>query len=1657
MTDQTHVTRLPAFSPALPGFRAEEFLRLTEQLLAVPIEQDAARLDLQPFRLDAPEPQPEGPIAPLPPRWYPRPSPQVIEAARAALAPPPRPAILAGRKVEMERVLRPLLSGHPMIVRGEPGVGKTTLLAAIALHERTRVRFRRIWWFDQPARLEQTLALALDMPHLLAVDDPGTRRARLSERLDENTLLIVDNTVPGDPVREVLALLTDHVLLAVETPPEVPDPDEPIPDDPPDTVTLRALDDDAAIDALAFHAAIEDPRRLRGDLGRIALALGKLPYALMLAGRLMSRDGLSLAELEEALAAEDDRSAVPPPEAESAEPEAATDEPDVDAEPENPTVASLNRALGVSVAALPRDYQVLFEAFGSFPASGAPFDGLHAAAHFGAPLATRRGLIALAEYGFIRRDHRDPQLHTMHPVAHARALASEKKPALDKRVRIWALQFARAHLQDPLALYRAEPALLHVHQSVADRGPNPLFDALRGYLREYQPDALHGDPQATLPEINGPRTESASLTSTGLELTDRGAAYAAEEALKRALEIRQATDSPHAVAETLVALARLHDANGRSAQAAEALITAAELLYKLGAAESLSVVRRGLARVYRHMGRLTDALEVLDDAPSAHLERALILKAQGRYSAAVAEMEQAPEATPYARAELYLLARQHARALEAIAGQDDVESILLRAQIHLQRGDTAQALEGYKAALDCGAEDGAIRARILRGYGAALASDGQTAAARDRLEAALALQREDPAPDPLRLGRTLRLLAGVVSLSGDDAGSVEIAREAVGHLKQVDAPADTADAYRTIGRALLRQGDADGALEAFTNEVEYAQSVTERDENRIAMALYHLADAYRLTGSLDRAVANYRLALGHFNPVAEPAAHFIAQLALHRALVEQERLSAALDVAQELVDQLAATVNPDLRLYGYAQAIRARTQQAMDRPIRAQFSIAEWAQALTFRAPEAVGDPRPAIRTLVLGLAARSLLADNRPALALDLAEHNLALASEVFPETLAAWAASRDLGEAYMALDRAEEAIITLEPLLSDAVRDAEPATYARAHRLTGEGYHAIGDAEMALRHLRAAVEHEPDETHAGSIQETIAAILLEEGQPADAVESLRAALPLVSREDQPDIAARILTTLAHTLGGLNRYAEAIGVYEEALVVLRDVEGVSPVHTADVLCSLGQTHEAQGQLPEAARVYRRALNVLERAEAPHQTRAILHRLARALASLGDANAVQVYEQTREETEKWGDAQQLGQVLCELANVHRDAGRVMAAVQHYQAALEHQPAQLMAHDRANTLRNLGRAYAQAERYDEARAVWTEALELSAEQPDQSPVEIALTHHAIAEAHRSQGHYHDAELSYREALNHHTPRTVAAAETWRALGRTLREAGRFEEAIDPLRKALEAEKAQPQQANARLVQTLQLLAETQEDCGDVEAAIARHHEALVYMDRALQPVAYAETLRTLGGLYAELGNYEQAHVALEEALEIETAHVPRSDERISATLQAIADTYRSAGHLEQAAVYYQKVTVYTNLARRASDDLRSTLDELERRRGTLQAAQQSLALLDRHENTSVKDLAFIHALIAHSHAQLNQPQASADQIATLLDILVERRDELDSHDVDPDRRALAWLAEARQAETEGDPEAVHAACASALEAARNTNLRWVIEQVIDAIE
>ncbi|NDJ78148.1 MAG: tetratricopeptide repeat protein, partial [Chloroflexi bacterium] len=1190
-----HPIRLPNFEPVLEGFRVDEFLRLTETLLDMPVEHNQAQLNRAPFRMETPEPLPEPPLPPLPPRWYPRLGPDMVQAARAALTPPARPPLVAGRQDELQRVLRPLLSGHPMRVCGEAGVGKTALLAAIAQHERTRQRFRRIWWIDEPARLEQTLALALELPHVLVERDPFARRAWLAEQKDEHTLLVIDNATRDDPLLDTLATLTPHVLVGIETAPEIPDPDQPLPDDPEGVVTLRVLDDSAAIEALAHFCGLDDVRQLRAQLGQIALALGNHPYALMLAGKLVRRDGLTLDELDVLLALHDfalpddtgtDADAAADEGEESGDEDDSSDADDVFPD----RTASLNRALDVSVEALPRAYQRLFDAFGAFPPEGAPFEGLCATARIGSDLACRRGLLFLAEYGFIRADHRDPERYIMHPVAYARAAQNDphgEDNALGKRMRAWALRFAREQTLDALALYRAEPALVWAYHHEPHKRHN-LGDALRPYLREYAPGALDAGDDG--PDAEGPRAEGMHLTSVGIELTDDGALLAAEQALVQALELRREYDSAHGIAEALVALGRLWDHTGRPARAAELLVEAAELVYNLNADESLSVIRRGLARVYRHMDRLNDALGVLDDAPGSRLERGLILRARGEFEAAVREIDAAAEATPYTRAETFLLAGQYAEALAAIADADDPASAHLRAQAYHLQGSVQDAIRGYGMALDRYDSSDPARAKTLRGLGAAYASDGQAEFAQAALAEALAIQRAESQPDPVRLGRTLRLLAAVHFLSGDTDQAAQVAREALDTLEDTAADSDIADAFRTLGRAAWLRGAHVDALEAFTGEIEHAQSDQRRDDTRIGIALHHVADAYRATGSLDRAIANYRRALTHKEPADDPHSFFITQVALHRALLSDKRVAAALDLSQEMVDHLAEHNPADLATFGFAQAIRARTQQAAQRPIRAQQSTHEWAQALAQQAEDATAASNPALRVLVLGLAARTLLATNQPDLVLEIAESSLALAEQHYPNSLPAWAARRDLGAALAGLERHTAAIKTLAPLLVHTLED-EPGTYALAHALTGHAQHALDQPEIALDHLELAFEFEPESHHQGLLQEAMAEIHRTLDEPETAVTCLETAFPLLDRKRHPDVVARVLVTQAEILTGLSRHEDAATTYENALIVLREVGNVDPSHTADVLRALGEVHEAQGQPDEAARAYRRALN----------------------------------------------------------------------------------------------------------------------------------------------------------------------------------------------------------------------------------------------------------------------------------------------------------------------------------------------------------------------------------------------------------------------------------------------------------------------------------
>ncbi|HLA44874.1 MAG TPA: hypothetical protein VJZ27_15625, partial [Aggregatilineales bacterium] len=265
------ITELPPFNPRLDDYRAEEFLAHTLALLEYPIELNQEVLDIAPFQVKAP-PLPPEPLIPLLPHiWYPKPVQEILQAA-PELVKSARPELFVGAAAEAaaERVMRPLLSGQgPITVQGEAGIGKTTLLQYVATHERTRQRFRRIWYFDDPARVGQLGAILLGLENVLGQTDTYRQLTLLANELDDHTLLVIDNLTSDHPLLLACQTLSPFVLLAVET--EIPveensiDPEETqpeaqiiIPEDPPGIVTLRRLSEVDSTNLLTQTAQLFD-------------------------------------------------------------------------------------------------------------------------------------------------------------------------------------------------------------------------------------------------------------------------------------------------------------------------------------------------------------------------------------------------------------------------------------------------------------------------------------------------------------------------------------------------------------------------------------------------------------------------------------------------------------------------------------------------------------------------------------------------------------------------------------------------------------------------------------------------------------------------------------------------------------------------------------------------------------------------------------------------------------------------------------------------------------------------------------------------------------------------------------------------------------------------------------------------------------------------------------------------------------------------------------------------------------------------------------------------------------------------------------------------------------------------------------------------------
>lgn len=1513
------MARLPEFSPQLDERLTAEFLAHTLELLPFPLQQDDAMLDASALRFERPELARDPDLPLLAPKTYPRPEATLVEETVRSLVPPPASEPFVGRRAELDQAVLSLIANRPVVLSGENGTGKTTLLRHIAHDPRIRAHFKRIYWLDDLAQAGITLGLALNAPSVLRAEPDEQPRVAREFLAMTTTLLLIDNA-DADAVDWALKLMAP-VVLATESTAKLPTSVTP--------VALAGLPAEVGTELLAT---------LSGQTATTVQALAKMvdyhPGSLHLIAGLLIHDDLTPATAEDIL------------EHVSGDRQAAL--------------------YAASFEALPASYQAFCRALAASPRRWIAVSTVTAA--FGKPLVAQRTLQFVAKRRFIER---------LGDAIRVVGNWSENLPAAD--------------------------------------GPTEttVFTAIERPAERFKVQT------GTQEQIE----QSLRLHAQGIAWMEEGKDDEAEAALTQALVMRQSFDTDHAVAETLVALGRLAYLRGDDATAIRRLEAAAERIHTLRDNESLEVIRIALSRVYRRAGRLDAALSVLgDEAPLDDL--VAVYLARQDWDALIALYERTADKKPtwasLGLGEVYLLAGRYADALAAVAESNTFEAHWLRGMVYHAQGDTAKAQDIYmRIRIDVPPK---LRAPFARVYAKALASAGETHDAAMVVGAeGVWYEAKMPRPAFARQRISQALFAHLSLMLGKPEEAEAAALKALRLPGERPDSEATAIAYRVLARLSWNQGELERTQSYFEEELKARSTGQYRDEHEIGLTLHNIADVMRQRGQLDRAVANYRRALTHKSVEKDAHSVLLTRLALRDLLSQIRRDADAIEVGEEAVALVTRHPEADLRELGYVLALHSQSLNRAGKQNKGTQVFQQWLNHLAHRADEGINHSYWGVQVLTIGLYVRRLSTTSgsdidEPITLVDLAEQAAEAAEAYMPRTWIAWAARRDLGNIYLRLERWADAYEVFGPLLTG--EQAVPGNEAPFVSLAAQLGSARAAARLdwrddAMEHYNAARAFEPDKHARGLIMLEAADMYRKANDDAHAAERYIAALELLDRQKSPPTYVDTVVNLAYARLRMQRFGDAIETFEAAIAFVEKLPKPDDALMASALYDMANAHFTLGHYHAAAATFKRALSYQDMRRDPERYVETLMAMARS--NVADEAYQPALESFHEVLLFEGlPADMRRGLLSEQAEVYVKVHLTQAAIDAYRAALGIEGGTAV--ERAAIHRGLGKLYTNQNAHDRARTHFEAAL--SAVQDEQS----GLTLQALAEGHRAQGQLQDAIHTYELAISQLSratyPRELAEMEG--ALGEIYLSYGEANLALEHLEAALEIERMLPHQHGGRIVHTLQGVAQANELRGELELAIRRHHEALVYQDVRHAPNDYVATLCTLGRLYAQLGRDREAAKAYEEALATENRQAAPNPERIDEITEALADVYRAQGKLEAAAKLYRSVAQtpppspeVTQLHKRAVGSLESTEADIARHLKTLHAAEQSWILLNRVPKPDLKGLVFVRALQAQTCANLGRPAESDQFLDQLMQLLRRRRSELQD-DARPVMRAMAML-------------------------------------------
>lgn len=394
----------------------------------------------------------------------------------------------------------------------------------------------------------------------------------------------------------------------------------------------------------------------------------------------------------------------------------------------------------------------------------------------------------------------------------------------------------------------------------------------------------------------------------------------------------------------------------------------------------------------------------------------------------------------------------------------------------------------------------------------------------------------------------------------------------------------------------------------------------------------------------------------------------------------------------------------------------------------------------------------------------------------------------EMFPQQ-----ASRALAAGVAALAAVSLGILTFErnddyrtavSIWSDTI--AKSPRNPRAHNNCGKALTEQGRIDEGAAYYRKALEIDPDYADAHN---NLGTIYANRGQLDEAIAHFQKAVESADKRRQW-VFAEAFNNLGAALAGRGQIDDAMHCYEKALQ--RDP------NFAGAYCNLGVAFAARGRIAEALAHYQKALELNPSyAEAEYD-------LGNALATIGRLDeAIAFYRKALGHKSDHANAHH------NLAVALAAKGQINEAVAHYYQAVAIQPGYTQAHH------NLAIALTKQSRFGEAVVHYRKAVEIRPEV--KACIGLAMLLAACPDASIRNGDEAVGLAERAKALGDGDPVVLDA------LAAAYAEAGRFTDAVQAARKALNLAKGQGNVALANVLSGRLELYEAGKPCRDVLTA------------------------------------------------------------------------------------------------------------------------------------------------------------------------------------------------------------------------------------------